>query len=612
MHRRSTAARRLATLLASALGLGLLGLAGPATTATAADAQPRPIVTGWGYFGSVDAASTKAAIANAGLVPEVSPFWYTAENPVSPSIAEALPCPTCSPYAVNKDTVVPALQGARVKVLPTITDGMNTLQMAAVLGDSTRRTTLVSRIVALVQTEGYDGIDLDFEGFAFNDLTNRTERAAWSTTRASWVAFIKQLSAALHTRGKLLSVTTPPIYNGLRDGTSGYWVYDWAGIDAYVDRLRIMAYDYSVSGGPIAPLPWVEKILKYAVSVVPSGKVQIGVAAYGRNATVKVNGVSKVEGTCPTNKPANYLSTLSFKASDAGTAIPSAVFTSQTINRSAAVRTWDATNAEWYFTYTVRYIGQTSGGTDTSCKVYRNGWYDNAASALARAKLVEKYRLRGIAQWNLDGAAPAQWSSLRSYAATIAPSSTKVAVYVPSVTTYGATASVAVRAMSDGVAVPGAKAVLYARRAGTTTWTLVTSGATDASGRAALPHKVTASTQYKVNVAGAWDRNTGSGTDATAVRSAIALDLSALGVKAGKTVTASVKLKPWITGQTVQRQVLAGGKWTTVQTAKADRYGRATFSFKPTTAGTTYKYRIYAVGTSTVRGNYAYFDIKTS
>ncbi|MGE0819624.1 MAG: glycosyl hydrolase family 18 protein [Candidatus Nanopelagicales bacterium] len=613
MHRRSTAARRLATLVAAALGLGLLGLAGPATTATAADAQPRPIVTGWGYFGSVDAASTKAAIANADLMPEASPFWYTAENVASPTVAEALPCPTCSPYAVNKDTVVPALQGAGVKVLPTITDGMAAGQLAAVLKDTTRRATLVSRIVSLVQTEGYDGIDLDFEGFAFADSVS-----SWTTTRPAWVAFIGQLSSALHARGKLLSVTTPPIYTGNRTTTSGtkwndgYWVYDWAGIDTYVDRLRIMAYDYSVSGGPIAPLPWVEKILKYAVSVVPSGKVQIGVAAYGRNATVKVNGVSKVEGTCPTNKPANYLSTLSFKAADAGTAIPSETFTSATLNRSAAVRTWDATNGEWYFTYTVRYIGTTSGGKDTSCKVYRNGWYDNAASALARAKLVEKYRLRGIAQWNLDGAAPAQWSSLRSYAATIAPSSTKVAVYVPSVTTYGATASVAVRATSDGVSVPGAKAVLYARRAGTTTWTLVTSGTTDGSGRVALPHTVTASTQYKVNVAGDWARNTGSGTDATSVRTAIALDLSALGVKAGKTVTASVKLKPWITGQTVQRQVLAGGTWKTVQTAKADRYGRVSFSFKPTTAGTTYQYRIYAVGTSTVRGNYAYFAIKTS
>ena len=45
-----------------------------------------------------------------------------------------------------------------------------------------------------------------------------------------------------------------------------------------------------------APLPWVEKIAQHAVSIVPSGKVQIGVAAYGRNATVKVNGVTVASG----------------------------------------------------------------------------------------------------------------------------------------------------------------------------------------------------------------------------------------------------------------------------------------------------------------------------
>jgi spore germination protein YaaH len=614
MHRRSTATRRLATLLASVLGVGLLALVEPATTATAADAPPRPIVTGWGSFGSAASASTRAAVANADLMPEVSPFWYVAQDPVTPTVAEAKPCPACSPYAVNKDEVLAELRAAGVQVLPTITDGMTTgtsMQLAKVLDDPTRRAALVSSIVSLVQANDYDGIDLDFEDFAFSDPLS-----SWDTTRPDWVTFIGQLSSALHARGKLLSVTTPPIYTNNRTMTSGtkwndgYWVYDWAGIADKVDRLRIMAYDYSVSGGPIAPLPWVERIVQHAVSVVPSGKVQIGVAAYGRNATVKVNGVSKVVGTCPTNRPDNYLSTLSFTAANAGTAIPSETFTSDTVNRSAAVRTWSATNAEWQFTYQVRYKGQTSGGVDTSCVVYRTGWYDNAASALARAKLVEKYHLRGIAQWNLDGAAPAQWASLRDYARTIAPSATKVAVYVPSVTTYGATATVAARATSDGVAVEGARAVLYARKAGTSSWSLVTSATTDASGRASLPHKVTTSTQYKVNIAGAWDRKTGTAYDATSLRSAIALDISALGVKAGKTVTVGVAVKPWIKGQVIRRQVLSGSTWTTVASATADRYGKATFSFSPTTAGKTYQYRIVAVGTSTVRGNYAYFTIK--
>lgn len=606
MHRRSTGSRRVATLLASALGVGLLAVAAPAVTssASAAEAPPRRIVTGWlPYWSPVTSADS--VVANADLFSDASPFWYAAVWSGSASSLDLQLSSTAHDIALAK------LQNAGIKVLPSITDGMPTGQMATVVKSASLRSALVDDIVTAVQAEGYDGIDLDFEKFAFSDPL-----ASWTTTRPGWVAFIAELSDALHAEGKLLAVTTPPIYTSNRTLTSGtkwndgYWVYDWAGIADHIDRLRIMAYDYSVSGGPIAPLPWVEKIVKYAVTQVPSGKIQIGVPAYGRNATVKVNGVSKVEGTCPSNKPANYLDTLSFTAANHLTAIPSATYTSDTVNRSKAVRTWSDTNAEVQFTYQVRYLGTTLAGKATSCVVYRTGWYDHGAAALARARLVEKYRLLGIAQWALGGEDDAQWSKLRSYARTIAPSATDVSVYVASTTTYGTTATVAARALSEGVAVPGAKAVLYARKAGATAWTAVTSATTGPDGRVALPHKVLAATEYKVNVAGAWDRKVGSGTDSTALRTVIGLDLSATGVKSGTTVKAAVALKPWITGQTIRRQVLSGGEWRTVATASADRYGKATFAFAPTTAGKTYQYRIYAVGSGSVRGAYAYFTVK--
>ena len=75
-------------------------------------------------------------------------------------------------------------------------------------------------------------------------------------------------------------------------------------------------------------------------------------------------------------------------------------------------------------------------------------------------------------------------------------------------------------------------------------------------------------------------------------------------------MTANVALKPWIKGQTIKRQVLVGSTWTTVATATADRYGKATFRWAPTTKGKTYRYRMYAVSSGSVRGTYAYFAIK--
>ena len=498
MRRRSTGTRRLATLIASALGAGLLAVAVPASPATAADAPPRPIVTGWGYFGSAASASTRSAVANADLLGEVSPFWYVAQDAVSPTVAEAKPCSACSPYAANKAEVLADLRAAGVKVLPTITDGMTTgtsMQLAKVLDDPTRRAALVSSIVSLVQANDYDGIDLDFEDFAFSDPLS-----TWDTTRPDWVTFIGQLSASLHARGKLLSVTTPPIYTNNRTQTSstkwndGYWVYDWAGIADKVDRLRIMAYDYSVSGGPIAPLPWVERVVQHAVSVVPSGKVQIGVPAYGRNATVKVNGVSKVSGTCPTNKPANYLSTLSFTAAAAGTAIPTNDYSSATVNRSAAVRDMERDQRR----VAVHLPGPLQGHhlrrcRHRACVVYRTGWYDNAASALARARARREVptardravgpRRRGLGAVVVAARATRGPSRRRRRRSRCTCRRT---------TTYGTTATVAAPATSDGVAVQG-PGVLYARKAGTSSWSLVTSATTDAAGRVSLPHKVTTS-----------------------------------------------------------------------------------------------------------------------
>lgn len=608
MRRRSTgtAGRRLATLLATALGAGMLAVLTPAAVVPAAAATadpPRRIMSGWlPYWAPVTSADS--VVANVDLFTDASPFWYSAVWSGSASSLDLQLTTTAHDIALAK------LRDAGIKVLPSISDGMPTGQMATVVTSPTLRTAFVDAIMATVTAEGYDGIDLDFEKFAFSDPL-----ASWTTTRPGWVAFVAELSDALHAEGKLLAVTTPPIYTSNRTLTTGtkwndgYWVYDWAGIADHVDRLRIMAYDYSVSGGPIAPLPWVEKIVAYAVTQVPSGKIQLGVPAYGRNATVKVNGVSKVEGTCPTNKPSNYLDTLTFTAANALTAIPSEPYTSTTVNRTKAVRTWSSTSAEVQFTYQVRYIGTTAAGASTDCLVYRTGWYDHGASALARARLVEKYHLLGIAQWALGGEDDTQWSKLRSYAATIAPSDTAVSVYVPTATTYGTTASVTARAKSEGVAVVGAKAVLYARPAGTTSWTAVATAPTGADGTVQLPHTVRTATEYKVNVAGAWDRKTGTGTGSTGVRTAIALTVSDTTVASGTPVTASVKLKPWIAGQTVRRQVLRSGAWVTVATATTDRYGRASFTFAPTGASRTYHYRLYAVGTSTVRGAYAYVDV---
>jgi spore germination protein YaaH len=587
--------RGLAGLGAAALAVGLVQAVSPVASEAAPTSQR--FVTGWMPYWSTSA-STASVVANADLFSEVSPFWYSATwTGTAPSI-------TTQVSSTAKASALSSLRTAGVPIVPAITDGMPARRLAAVMADATQRGRLVNQLVTLTVNEGFAGIDLDFEGFAFSDGSS-----TWPTTRPAWVTFIAQLSAALHAKGKILSVTTPPIYDTDRDGSSGYWVYDWAGIAPHVDRLRIMTYDYSVSGGPIAPYSWVESVVRFAVTQVPSGKIQIGVAAYGRNAVVKWRPtptsslVPKVVGTCPTNRPSNYLSVLSFTAASKNTAIPSAPYSSATVSRTAAVRTWNkAFNGkptyETYFTYQVTYKGVTSSGASTSCTVYRNGWYDDASAAAQRATLVGTYKLRGIAQWTIGGEDAAQWAKLRSYGNALAPKPTTVSMTSRTMATYGSRLTIAATALSAGVPVTDTAATLFFRRTPTASWARVMTGTTDATGRVAFVTKALSPGYYRVHVSSASGRLSGAVNGPyLRVRSAIALTQSATVIDPGDVVRVTAAVTPVQPGQRVLRQIRSGTKWVTVATVRTGTGGRATFAFDPTSAGRTYRYRVLVPAT---------------
>jgi spore germination protein YaaH len=287
-HHRTTVRRRIVAGIAAFAAAATVTAVMPAPAGAATAPTPRRLVTGWGYFNSTSSPALTSLQANRDLFSDVSPFWHSATWNGSSAITSAY-------SKATRDAVLPAIRATGVAVLPSITDGMPARRMAAVLASPTTRTAFVNQIVSLVTTEGYDGIDLDFERFAFSD-----GRSTWPTTRPAWVAFVKQLYAALHAKNRMLSITTPPLYTP----TTGYWVYDWAGIASYVDRLRVMTYDYSTaSAGPIAPYAWVSSVAAFAVTQVPAGKVQIGVPSYGHDWRTGTT-YAGVTGLCPTTAPA--------------------------------------------------------------------------------------------------------------------------------------------------------------------------------------------------------------------------------------------------------------------------------------------------------------------
>ena len=363
---------------------------------------PRKILTGWLPYYSMKT-YLPAVLTNADLIKEIMPFWYTLKYDGKTKTAVIADVYKTANPSVPITEPLTALRNAGMTIIPTISDGTDQLVLANLLAKPVSRKQVVDAIVATVASQNYDGIDLDFEGFAFID-----PNTTWKTTAPNWVLFVKELSSALHAQKKILSITTPYLFNPA-EAQKGYFVYAWAQIAPFIDRLRIMTYDFSTSRpGPIGPIAWTEKTVKYATSIMPASKVYLGLPGYGKD------WVTKVEGVCPSN-----LAKIITPSAKAGTFLMrDAASIAATYG---AVPAYNETFAEVTFSYKRDYTGQTSSGLSTTCTASRTAWHQNAQGFSLRAQLVAKYQLGGVAQWVIGQEEPLAMVAIRDVATSIAP-----------------------------------------------------------------------------------------------------------------------------------------------------------------------------------------------
>ncbi|MEJ7801325.1 MAG: HAD-IA family hydrolase, partial [Ilumatobacter sp.] len=135
---------------------------------------------------------------------EVSPFWFAARG-----VDEIATNQYASPERTDQFLAAVASSGGGL--VPSIQDEMPAGEMAAVLADPVTRRRHVDAIVAFADDLDADGIDLDYEQFAFAD-----GRDTWASTRPNWVAFVTELAGALHADDRTLTVSIPPVW-GLAD-----------------------------------------------------------------------------------------------------------------------------------------------------------------------------------------------------------------------------------------------------------------------------------------------------------------------------------------------------------------------------------------------------------
>jgi hypothetical protein len=374
-------------------------------------------------------------------------------------------------------------------IIPTITDGTAKGVLSGLLAKDSARANIIATILNLVNQYGYHGIDLDFENFAFVD-----GNTSWPTTQPRWVQFIKELSTALHAQNKLLSVTTPVAFNPT-SGKKGYYVYAWPEISTYIDRLRIMTYDYSVATpGPIGPITWTEEAVSYAVSVIPASKIFVGIPGYGRD------WITAVSGICPSNV-----------ASSIKVGAKAATFVLRDAQNLAAsygaTPTFSDKYGESTFNYQKTYIGTTSAGLATQCTASRTAWYQDAKSFALRANLISKYRLGGLAEWTLGMEDPTAIGAIRDLAKNIAPDVVN-ALITSDLTTSEFGQSVAVTGtfkLPDTRPISGLPVRLEMKNS-VTDWRPIYSGVTGVDGTIKVTGKFGENSQLRFVSDGTWER----------------------------------------------------------------------------------------------------------
>ena len=561
----------------------------------AADKEPRKILSGWIPYYSVktvlplvrklpSAAPTIAGqpsvcdasqygpaenqaiessylFTNKDLMKEVMPFWFSIKSPtvIRDDYVSG------NPSWPMADTVC-LMRRAGLQIIPTMTDGTAKLVLSQYLSNAATRTTIVNTIVDLVVKNNFDGIDLDYEGFAFVD-----GNTSWSKTAPRWVALVKELSVALHAKNKLLSVSTPYLYDP-KEKQKGYFVYAWADIASSIDRLRIMTYDYSVAKpGPMGPLSWTEKTIQYAISIMSASKVYVGLPGYGRD------WITSVKGKCPTSAPPGLIGgakAATFKMNYA--AAKAAI--------DGAIPTYNEQFGEATYNYTQTYNGLSATGASTVCTVNRTVWYQNARSFAARMALVGKYRLGGAAMWTLGMEDAAATNEIRSAALAIAPDPVINTMILENLNqgsiNYGQLFTVkGLITLKDKTPIAGITVALEIKRTGESVWTKITDLVTALDGTVTTPMTLGGDASIRLTTIGTWERAESiSSEQMIVVKSLLQIDRPVSASK-GSVITVKAQLLPKLVGKSANLQKNVNGKWQNIGVAStSDANGLFTFT----------------------------------
>ncbi len=284
-------------------------------------------------------------------------------------------------FTTEGELIPPALDdafmleaAAQFSAVPVLTltpfgaDGnFNNNLISAVVNDYEARRRLKDGIVFTIQEKGFYGVDIDFEYIKAED-------------RDAFTDFVRYIAEAVNAMGYPVSVALAPKTSDSQMGLL-YEGKDYEALGSIADYVLLMTYEWGYKYGPpmaVAPINKVREVLDYAVSVIPPGKIHLGIPNYG------------------------YDWTLPYERGGPGAVTLGSVEAVQLAVENNAPVLYDETAMAPYFFY------EKNGES-------HEVWFEDVRSMRAKFDLIREYGLRGAGYWTIMNLFRANWYLLDGY-----------------------------------------------------------------------------------------------------------------------------------------------------------------------------------------------------
>ncbi len=292
-----------------------------------------------------------------------------------------------------------------VEVIPSIL-WTNGAEIHQVLSNPTWRALHIELIARTVEAGGFDGINIDYE-------------SKLAATKVHFSLFLKELKARLN--GKKLTCAVEarmPAESRWRTVPAVIeYANDYKEIGKHCDVVEIMAYDQQRAdlllndlkkGEPYIPVAdndWVEKVIKETLKEIPAEKIMLGIPTYGRQwkLTVEPEWYKEYRNVSAINLP-DVLELaddydVEIGRNNAGEASYSFFHKDSIFSILNALPTPDNTRTGFEAAAKALLFANLAK-VPVEVNVV---WYSDAKSAEDKINLAEKYNLKGIVFFKIDG-----------------------------------------------------------------------------------------------------------------------------------------------------------------------------------------------------------------